>query len=124
MEAGLFLIHQRLSDCAEWLCTSSRLPPVSRRICQHYRVALYGDEKNGGFHFENRRTKGHEAFSVSSGFFFAATAGRLKLYYCLRQSLHKGKEILRLTSAEIRIPRFQCVALENIYPFNNLLCQQ
>jgi len=34
-----------LSHRVEWLCTSWRLPPVSRRTCQRYRVALYGDKK-------------------------------------------------------------------------------
>jgi len=48
---GLFLTGQASSDFVEWVCASWRLPPVSRRICQRYRVALYGDKKNGGFNF-------------------------------------------------------------------------
>jgi len=49
--AGLFLMVQMLSDCVERLCTSWRLPPVSRRICQRYRIASFEDKKNGGFNF-------------------------------------------------------------------------
>jgi len=39
---GLFLTVQTLSNRVEWLCTSWQLPPVSRHICQRYRVILLG----------------------------------------------------------------------------------
>ncbi|WP_207708645.1 hypothetical protein, partial [Colidextribacter sp. OB.20] len=48
------MMGQISSGFVEWLYASWWLPPVSRRICQRYRVALYGDKKNGGFRFLNR----------------------------------------------------------------------
>jgi hypothetical protein len=70
---GLFLTVQMLSDCVEQLYASWRLPPVSRRTCQRYRVVLYGDKKNGGFDFSKPpHRKGILAWEKalpSSGFF-------------------------------------------------------
>jgi len=79
---GLFLTVQMLSHRVEWLCTSWRLPPVSRRTCQRYRVALYEDKKNGGFnllkppHEINRHGK---SVCPAAVFFFSA-AGQISFY--------------------------------------------
>ena len=77
-----FLTNQELSDCVERLCTSWRLPPVSRRTCQRYRVAPFEDKRTAALISQSHRVLGRDNALLYDGFFsFAVVRQSLLLNY-------------------------------------------